>query len=62
MGKQGIVKATLLFDSASDRFYISSAIVDKLKPDFVSSEPVMYTTFGSGNLKMEIYTMCTVQN
>ena len=59
-GKQGIAKATLLFDSGSDRSYISCALVDKLKPEFVSSEPVMYTAFGNGKPEMEIYTMFLV--
>jgi len=39
-------EATLLFDTGSDRSYVSSNLVKKVKPKWVSSEPVSYATFG----------------
>nr|XP_027223346.1 uncharacterized protein LOC113815482 [Penaeus vannamei] len=39
-------EATLLFDTGSDRSYVSSNLVKKVKPKWVSSEPVSYAAFG----------------
>ena len=47
-GKQGIVNATLMFDTGSDRSYVSSEFVKRVKPDWVSAEPITYSAFGGG--------------
>lgn len=39
-------KATLLFDTGSDKSYVSSNFVKKVKPKWLSSEPISYTAFG----------------
>lgn len=39
---------TLLFESGSDRSYISSALTKKIGPKWVSSQPVSYSAFGAG--------------
>ncbi|XP_063601659.1 uncharacterized protein LOC134777731 [Penaeus indicus] len=46
-GDSGICcEATLLFDTGSDRSYVSSNLVKKVKPKWVSSETVSYAAFG----------------
>ncbi|XP_037778187.1 uncharacterized protein LOC119574962 [Penaeus monodon] len=46
-GDSGICcEATLLFDTGSDRSYVSSNFVKKVKPKWVSSETVSYAAFG----------------
>ena len=45
-GKSGTVEATLLFDSGSDRSYVTSNLVKKVQPQWVSSQPVSYSAFG----------------
>ena len=47
MGKEGPVKATVLFDTGSDRTYVSSKLVRQVDPEFVSSEMVQYAAFGA---------------
>ncbi|XP_063590241.1 uncharacterized protein LOC134767126 [Penaeus indicus] len=44
--KGEINTATLLFDTGSDRSYVSSNLVKKVKPKWVSSETVSYAAFG----------------
>ena len=46
-GGRGVtVNATVLFDSGSDRSYISRCLVDKIQPEWVGSESVSYAAFG----------------
>ena len=47
-GKHCIVRANILFDTGSDRTYVSSSLVKKLKPEWVVKEPVNYIAFGQG--------------
>ncbi|XP_064648538.1 uncharacterized protein LOC135500816 [Lineus longissimus] len=47
-GSQGYTDATLLFDSGSDRSYVSSSLVKRVKPEWVSSEPICFAAFGGG--------------
>jgi hypothetical protein len=46
-GCNGLVKANVLFDSGSDRSYVSSGLVRRVRPSFKGSESVSYATFGS---------------
>ena len=61
-GSKGSVLANILFDSGSDRSYISRGLVDKVGPTFTGSELVSYATFGSGNAsKDEFRSVYSVQ-
>ena len=46
-GRKGTVKAVVLFDTGSDRSYVSSRLVQRVDPEWVCSEPVSYVAFGS---------------
>lgn len=46
-GRSGLVQATVLFDTGSDRSYISRSLVDKLGPQWVGNQHVAYAAFGS---------------
>jgi hypothetical protein len=48
-GKNGPVKARLLFDTGADRSYVSRKFVETVCPQFVGSESVSYGAFGSGS-------------
>lgn len=41
------VQATVLFDNGSDRSYVSSSLIKKIKPAWVCSEPLRYSAFGN---------------
>ncbi|XP_063607690.1 uncharacterized protein LOC134782212 [Penaeus indicus] len=45
-GDSGICCEATLFDTGSDRSYVSSNLVKKVKPKWVSSETVSYAAFG----------------
>jgi hypothetical protein len=45
-GEKGCVEATVLFAVWSDRSYVSSKLVQKIKSNLVSTEPVSYAAFG----------------
>ena len=47
IGKNGVVKANMLFDTGSDKTSISQRLVDKVKPDWVTRETVSNCCFGS---------------
>ena len=48
-GETGLSReATVLFDTGSDRSYVSSNFVGRIKPKWVSSEPISYSAFGGG--------------
>ena len=43
MGSNGIpIEARALFDSRSDHTYVSSNIVTKCEPEWISSQPIVY--------------------
>ena len=42
------VKAKLLFDSGSDRTYVTQSVVQRLRPLFVGTECIEYAAFGGG--------------
>ena len=48
-GQHGSAKAVVLFDTGSDRSYVSSRLIQRLNPKWVGSQPVSYVAFG--NLK-----------
>ena len=47
-GSTGTVRATLLFDSGSDRSYVSSSLTSQLNLSKVAAQPVSYAAFGGG--------------
>lgn len=52
-------EATLLFDSGSDKSYVSSKFVRKVRPTWVSSEQISYSAFGGSSSKS---THCNIYN
>ena len=48
-GAKGPVEATVLFDSGSDRSYVSSALIAKSGAKWVSSQESAYVAFGGGH-------------
>ena len=58
-GKNGMCsEATLLFDSGSDKSYVSSKFVRKVRPTWVSSEQISYSSFGGS--KCSKSTPCNI--
>ena len=47
-GSQGVTEATVMFDTGSDRSYVTQNLVNRVKPKWVDSEPVAFASFGSG--------------
>ena len=58
-GVNGWHSATLLFDSGSDRSYVSLSMVRKVKPKWVRNAEVSFSTFGgrSHGSKSKVYGM-----
>ena len=48
LGKQGLCDATLLFDTGSDRSYVSSKFVKRIRPRWVANECISFSSFGGG--------------
>ena len=49
-GEKGMcIEATLLFDSGSDKSYVSSRFAKRIKPTWATSEQISYSAFGGGN-------------
>ena len=46
-GKRGVVKANLLFDSGSDKSYVSKKLIEKIGGEWVDSQPLAVATFGT---------------
>ena len=46
-GQSGLVEANVLFDSGSDRTYVTSDLVKQIDAEFCRSESVSYGVFGS---------------
>ena len=46
-GSQGVTEATVMFDTGSDRSYVTQDLVNSVKPKWVDSEPVAFASFGS---------------
>ena len=47
-GSQGVTEATVMFDTGSDRSYVTQDLVNRVKPKWVDSELVAFASFGSG--------------
>ena len=60
-GKEGMIKANVLFDMGSDRTYVSQRVVDKVKPQWVESKPIAFASFGaetlSHSVERDVYTL-----
>ena len=52
-GRNGITHANVLFDSGSDRTYVSQDIVRQTDPEFHKTERVAFCSFGSGKASKE---------
>ena len=50
-GKGGVYGATLLFDNGFDRSYVSSDFIKRVKPKWVSTECISFSSFGDGKAK-----------
>ncbi len=48
-GKGNSVQVTVLFDTGSDRSYVSSSLVKRVKPTWLKSEPICYSAFGNNS-------------
>ena len=48
---RGNVTATLLFDSGSDHTYVTSSLVRKVQPKFLTSKKIGYAPFGGGKTR-----------
>ena len=46
-GSQGVTEATVMFDTGSDRSYVTQDLANRVKPKWVDSEPVAFASFGS---------------
>ncbi|KAJ8027606.1 hypothetical protein HOLleu_32800 [Holothuria leucospilota] len=46
VGRHGMIETTLLFDSGSDRSYVTSDLVKRVRPEWVSAQPQAYAVFG----------------
>ena len=47
-GKRGVTSALVMFDTGSDRTYITSRLVREVEPEWVGTQSVAYAAFGSG--------------
>ena len=47
-GSQGVTEAMVMFDTGSDRSYVTQDFINRVKPKWVDSEPVAFASFGSG--------------
>ena len=56
-GRDGWVSATLLFDSGSDRSYVSRSLVNEVKPKWIRNTDISFSTFGgrSHGSKSRVY-------
>jgi len=50
-GDRGFVDATILFDTGSSKSYVSSSLVKRVNPKWVTSEPNSYSVFGGSSPK-----------
>ncbi|XP_066956301.1 uncharacterized protein [Macrobrachium rosenbergii] len=48
VGYQGIISATVMFDTGSDRSYISKDFVKRVRPKWLTSEYLSFSAFGGG--------------
>ncbi|KAK3883912.1 hypothetical protein Pcinc_011767 [Petrolisthes cinctipes] len=48
-GEGKSVDATVLFDTGSDRSYVSKSLVKNVRPTWLNSEPISYSAFGNNS-------------
>ena len=48
-GKQVVTDVNILFDTGSDRSYVSSSLVKKIQPEFVETVNLSYAAFGTSS-------------
>ena len=65
-GSRGMVEANVLFDTGSDRSYITSSMVNKVAPTWVNSEEIAYAAFGTSKPSQSklrnVYNVCLSDN
>ena len=49
-GQSGAAEAVVLFDTGSDKSYVSSRLVDQIGPEWVESHDLAYAAFGSDHV------------
>ena len=47
-GQTGVSPAVVLFDTGSDKTYVSSSLVKRIDPEWVGSQNMAFAAFGSG--------------
>ena len=52
-GKKGEVKAVVLFDTGSDRSYVSQRVIDQIGGEWIENKPLAFATFGSEKVSNE---------
>ena len=60
-GTDGVVEATALFDSGSDRTYVTESLVKRVGAEWVGSQKVNFAAFGGGKVSegdRNVYKMC----
>ena len=61
-GKKRVVDAIILFDTGSNRTYVSQNFVDKVSPEWIENQQLSYSSFGaessSPTENVNIYNMC----
>ena len=61
-GKKRVVDAIILFDTGSNRTYVSQNFVDKVSPEWIEKQQLSYSSFGaessSPTENVNIYNMC----
>ena len=49
-GKCGVADAIILFDTGSDKTYISRDLIDRIGPEWVGSQNIAYVVFGGNHI------------
>ena len=60
-GKRGRVQAVVLFDTGADKSYVSQELVDRVGPEWLESESLRYSSFGTDSVtsteERDVYSM-----
>ena len=56
-GKKGFTHATILFDTGSDYSYVTSSVVNKIDPEWLTSRPMTYAAFGGKTSKGNLHNV-----
>ena len=61
-GSHSKVTAVVLFDTGSDKTFVSKRVIDQANPEWVTSESVAYSAFDSGTSSQDetrnLYNVC----